>query len=144
MKTNQKGIDLIKSFEGCKLKAYKDIVGVWTIGYGHTGKDVVAGLEISQERAEELLKQDLCTFEEGVTKLVKKPIGENQFAALVSFSYNLGLGNLGKSTLLRCINKGNPKDAVPEFLKWVKAGGVEVAGLVRRRKAESELFALDL
>lgn len=139
---NKAGLDLLKSFEGCKLKAYKDIVGVWTIGYGHTGADVKPGMTITQVQAEELLDKDLEKFEDGVDVLLQVNVNENQFAALVCFAYNCGLGNLKQSTLLRCINKHNSEQAANEFLRWNKAGGVEVPGLTRRRKAERELFLL--
>lgn len=140
MHINEAGLKLIKDFEGCKLKAYKDIVGVWTIGYGHTGSDVVPGLVWTQEQADKALERDLERFEDGVFKLLMAPPSPNQFSAMVCFAYNVGLGALKSSTLLRCYNKHNAEDAAKEFLRWNKAGGVEVAGLTRRRKAESELF----
>lgn len=140
MKINQDGLDLIKSFEGCKLTPYKDIVGVITVGYGHTGPEAVMGHPITQEDADRLLQGDLERFEKGVEGLLTRKVSDNQFSALVCFAYNCGLGNLKQSTLLRCINKGNFTDAANEFLRWAKAGGVEVPGLVRRRKAERALF----
>lgn len=140
---NAAGIKLIKDFEGCKLKAYKDIVGVLTIGYGHTGPDVFEGQVITQEEAERLLRDDLEAFEVGVARLVKVALTENQYAALVSFAYNLGLGALGGSTLLKLLNKGDPEGAALEFTKWSHAGGRVVAGLVRRREAEKALFLQD-
>lgn len=140
MKINKNGLDLIKAFEGCKLKAYQDIVGVWTIGYGHTGADVTPSLVWTQEQADEELEKDLVRFEKGVLALIKRTLTPNQFAAVVSFAFNLGLGNLGKSTLLRCIAKGNMSDASCEFVKWNKAGGKVVGGLTRRRLAEKALF----
>lgn len=141
MKINSAGLELIKSFEGCKLEAYKDIVGVWTVGFGHTGNDVYEKQRISQEEAEELLKDDLCKFEAGVASLLKVKVSENQFSALVSFAYNLGLGNLKSSLLLRCINKNNVVGAEGEFKKWNHAGGKVVEGLTRRREAEAKLFS---
>lgn len=140
---NAAGIKLIKAFEGCKLKAYRDIVGVLTIGYGHTGADVFEGQVITQEEAERLLRDDLEAFEVGVARLVKVSLTENQFAALVSFAYNLGLRALGGSTLLKLLNKGDPEGAALEFTKWSHAGGRVVAGLVRRREAEKALFLQD-
>lgn len=137
---NQAGLDLIKSFEGLRNKAYKDIVGVLTIGYGHTGSDFNKDTEWTDEECEEALKKDLARFEQGVEKLVKVPLSDNQFAALVSFAYNLGLGNLGSSTLLKLVNKQQYDAAAPEFLKWCRAGGKIVAGLQRRREAERTLF----
>lgn len=140
MKINEAGLNLIKSFEGLKLKAYKCPAGIWTIGYGSTGKDVVEGLQWTQAQAEERLKADIAKFEEGVSKALLLPATSNQFSAMVCFAYNVGLGNFRSSTLLRCFNKHNADGAALEFMKWTKAGGVELPGLVRRRKAESDLF----
>ncbi|MGY8627670.1 lysozyme [Chromobacterium violaceum] len=140
MKTNAAGISLIKQFEGVRLAAYQDMVGVWTIGYGHTGPDVKAGLAITQQQADQLLAADLEKFETGVGKAVIVPLNANQFSALVSFSYNLGLGNLRSSTLLRLLNKGDYDGAAAQFPRWNRAGGQAVPGLTRRRKAEQALF----
>ncbi|ATP27520.1 muraminidase [Chromobacterium violaceum] len=140
MKTNAAGISLIKQFEGVRLAAYQDMVGVWTIGYGHTGPDVKAGLAITQQQADQLLAADLEKFETGVRKAVIVPLNANQFSALVSFSYNLGLGNLRSSTLLRLLNKGDYDGAAAQFPRWNRAGGQAVPGLTRRRKAEQALF----
>lgn len=137
---NNAGIKLIKSFEGLELKAYRDAVNILTIGYGHTGSDVHEGQVITEQEAEELMKKDLERFEKGVSELIKVTISDNEFAALVSFSYNLGLGNLKQSTLLNCLNKLNRQDAAQEFLRWNKAGGKVLAGLTRRREAERQLF----
>lgn len=141
MELNQAGIDLIKSFEGCKLAAYQDSVGVWTIGYGHTGPDVKDGETINQPMAELLLKKDLAVFVAGVKALVQgTTLTDNEFSALVSFAYNLGLHTLANSTLIRKINLGDTMGASSEFPKWDHAGGVEVPGLLRRRMAEQNLF----
>lgn len=140
MRISQKGVDLIKHYEGCRLKAYKDIVGVWTIGYGHTGGDVHEGQVITQEEAEALLRLDLERFERGVQFQVTVPLTQNQFDALVSFSFNLGLGALKGSTLLKKLNAGDYAGAQREFLKWDMAGGKHVPGLQIRRTAESFLF----
>lgn len=140
MKTSQAGVDLIKSFEGCRLKAYKDIVGVVTIGYGHTGDDIYENQIISQDEADQLLLDDLCIFEKGVTSFVSCPLTQNQFDALVSFSYNLGLTALKTSTLLKKLNNEDYGEAADEFLKWDKAGGVVVPGILRRRQLEQALF----
>ena len=139
MNISQACIDLVKEFEGCKLDAYQDIIGVWTIGYGHTG-DVSAGQEISQQEADLLLQHDLSEKADAVEKLLQVDVTQSQFDALVSFAYNLGVGNLASSTLLRMINSGEADQASPQFLRWDKAGGVEVDGLERRRKAEKLLF----
>ncbi|WP_440216300.1 lysozyme [Chromobacterium piscinae] len=140
MKTNAAGISLIKQFEGVRLAAYQDMVGVWTIGYGHTGPEVKAGMAITQQQADQLLAADLETFEAGVGRTVTVPLNANQFSALVSFSYNLGLGNLRSSTLLRLLNQGDYAGAAAQFLRWNRAGGQVVAGLTRRRQAEQALF----
>lgn len=140
MKISQKGLNLIKSFEGLELKAYKDSVGVVTIGYGSTGTHVSMGQTITAQEAENLLKKDVSRFEEGVTKLVKVPLNQNQFDALVSFSFNLGLGNLGSSTLLKKLNNGDYQGVSLEFERWNRAGGKVLNGLTRRRLAEKELF----
>lgn len=140
MKISKKGLDLIKQFEGLELKAYKDSVGVVTIGYGSTGPHVSMGMVINQEQAESLLKQDVSRFEKGVSEIVKVPLNQNQFDALVSFSFNLGLGNLKSSTLLRKLNSLDYVGAANEFPRWNKAGGVVLKGLTRRREAEKALF----
>lgn len=137
---NSKGLELLKEFEGCKLEAYKDLGGVWTIGWGHTG-GVEEGAKITQCEADALLDKDLKTFCEGVSKLVtNRHISANQFSAMVCFAYNVGLGNFKFSTLLRCVNKNNVEGAAGEFLRWNKVKGIVSAGLVRRRQREKELF----
>jgi lysozyme len=134
------GLELTKQFEGVRLTAYQDSVGVWTIGYGHTGPDVAPGKTISQAQADTILMKDIARFEDGVNKLVKTSLTQNQFDALVDFSFNLGLGNLGSSTLLKKLNAGDYKEAAEEFLRWDKAGGKALAGLTKRRAAERALF----
>lgn len=140
MKINAEGIAIIKQFEGCELKAYKCPAGVWTIGYGHTGKDVTPGLVISATHAERLLLRDVESFEAGVSELVKVELTDNQFSALVSLAFNIGLGRFKNSTLLRKLNQGKYADAAQQFNKWVYAAGVKLGGLVKRRAAERELF----
>ncbi|OHX15768.1 muraminidase [Chromobacterium amazonense] len=140
MQTNTAGINLIKQSEGLRLSAYQDQVGVWTIGYGHTGPDVAAGLTISADQAEQLLQGDLARFEQGVSALVTVLLNANQFSALVSFSYNLGLGNLQSSTLLKLLNQGDYQGAAGQFPLWDKAGGNVLPGLQKRRLAEQALF----
>ena len=139
-KTSPAGIELIKGFESCQLAAYLCPAGKWTIGYGHTGPDVKPGLTITQQQAEQLLINDLVQFERRVNDLVTVQINQNQFDALVSFSYNLGVGALQKSTLLRLLNAGSYQPAADEFPRWKRAGGNVVAGLTRRRYAERQLF----
>lgn len=139
MQTSQKGIDLIKSFEGLKLKTYKCPAGVWTIGYGTT-KGVTPGMEITQKQAEEFLKRDLRYFELWVDKLIDVPLSQPQFDALVSFTYNLGEGALKGSTLRKFLNQGR-YDLVPDqFLRWNKANKKVLPGLTRRREAEAKMF----
>ncbi|WP_343500425.1 lysozyme [Enterobacter hormaechei] len=144
MQTSEKGIALIKQFEGCKLTAYQDSVGVWTIGYGWTqpvdGKPIRAGMTIKQETAERLLKTGLVSYESDVSRLVKVGLTQGQFDALVSFTYNLGARSLSTSTLLRKLNSGDYAGAADEFLRWNKAGGKVLNGLTRRREAERALF----
>lgn len=137
-KINAGGLDIIKRFEGLKLKAYKCPAGVWTIGWGHTG-DVKPGATITAHQAEAILDADLDRFELGVDKLAPG-LPSNQFSALVSFSFNVGLEALAKSTLLKKLKSGGPLAAAPEFAKWVRAGGKVLPGLVKRREAERQLF----
>jgi GH24 family phage-related lysozyme (muramidase) len=139
MKINQAGLDLIKSFEGLRCNAYKCPAGVWTIGYGHT-LNVVRGQIIDVITAEQLLKQDLQQFERAVDKLITVPLTDNQFSALVSFAFNCGEGALSTSTLRRKLNGGDYLGAALEFLKWTRANGKVLPGLVRRRNAEKQLF----
>jgi lysozyme len=140
---NAAGLSHIMQWEGKRLVAYQDVAGIWTIGYGHTTAAgiprVREGLRISDKEAEDILKTDLRKFEDRVSRLVKVPLTDNQFAVLVSFDFNTGA--LHKSTLLKKLNAGD-YDAVPsELMKWVNAGGKRVQGLVNRRAAEAGLWA---
>ncbi len=139
MTINQDGLNLIKSFEGRELDAYLDAVGVWTIGYGHT-QGVYEGMTITEAQAEELLRKDLAEFEAAVSEGVQVSINDNQFSALVSFTFNLGADSLFESTLLKLLNQGDFQGAADQFTRWNKAGGQELEGLTRRRKAERALF----
>ncbi|WP_342622623.1 lysozyme [Pseudomonas alkylphenolica] len=139
MRTSQRGLSLIKSFEGLRLLAYRDAVGVWTIGYGAT-RGVKAGMSITKEQAERMLINDVQRFEPEVERLVKVPLTSNQWDALVSFTYNLGAANLESSTLLRLLNADDYAGAAEQFPRWNKAGGKVLPGLVRRREAERVLF----
>lgn len=139
METGDRGIALIKQHEGCRLVAYMDSVGVWTIGYGST-VDVAPGMKITQTQADERLKLDLKDAEDCINANVHVPLTQNEFDALVSFTFNLGCGNLKKSTLLELINQSDYDGAALEFRKWDKAGGQVLAGLTRRRYAEAQLF----
>lgn len=139
--TGEAGLRLIKEFEGLRLAKYLDAVGKWTIGYGH----LILPNEnydqpISLDVANALLRADLKRTEEGVRNSVTVTINQNQFDALVSFAFNLGVGNLKNSTLLRLLNEGNIFAAADQFLRWNKAGGRELPGLTRRRRAERDLF----
>lgn len=144
MKISMNGLNLIKQFEGLKLNAYDDGVGVWTIGYGTikypNGVRIKRGDKITQAQADQYIANDVATFERAVNMLVNVPLNQNQFDALVSFTYNLGATNLSASTLLKKLNSKDYKGAAAEFQKWNKAGGKVMTGLVRRRKAEMELF----
>ena len=139
MKTSPKGIALIKEFEGLRLRAYKCPGGVWTIGYGHTA-GVKAGMVITEAQAEDFLKEDLFSCENAVNNQ-KLSINQNQFDALVSLIYNIGIGNFQKSTLLRKA-RVNPNDnsIMDEFLKWVYSKGRVLPGLQRRRIREMKLY----
>jgi len=145
MRLNSAGIKLLHDFEGLRLTSYLCPAGVWTIGYGNTfyedGTPVRSGQTITKERAEQLFLLVVNRFASDVQNLLRRTLNENQFSALVSFAYNVGIGNLRKSTLLRKVN-ANPRDASirTEFLKWKKAGGRELAGLTRRRQAEAVLY----
>lgn len=140
---NQSGLDMIKSFEGLRLRAYPD-PGTggkpWTVGYGHTGPDVHPNTHITVQEAEALLKGDLDKFEAGVEKAVGANTTDNQFAAMVSLAYNIGLGAFLRSTVLRQHRAGNHKLAAAAFLMWVKGGGRTLPGLVRRRATERALY----
>jgi lysozyme len=141
-KTNPEGIALIKSFEGCVLHVYPDPVTggePYTAGYGHTG-GLHPGDKITQAQADAWLAQDLTKFEAGVNDLCSVSLNTNQFSALVCFAYNVGMGALVKSTLMRLINAGDFTDAAEHFSSWVYAGGRIIPGLVRRRTAEAGLF----
>lgn len=147
MYISKKGLDLIKEFEGLRLKAYLCPAGVWTIGYGHT-KGVYPGMTITQELADKFLIDDVWNFEREVESLVKVPVTQGQFDALVCFAFNVGSDidedtvaeGLGDSTLLRLLNRRDFAGAANEFPKWNKSRGRVISGLTRRRAAERSLF----
>jgi lysozyme len=139
VKCSQEGLELIKKFEGCKLKSYKCPAGVWTIGYGHT-EDIKEGDIVSPEEANKLLRADVFKFEEYVTDNVMVNLTQNQFDALVAWTFNLGVGNLRNSTMLKKLNNADYTSVPFEMKRWNKAGGKTLDGLVRRRQAESLLF----
>ena len=148
MHMSQGGLDnLLKKFEGCKLKAYRCPANVCTIGYGHTSAagapQVVDGMIITQADAEDILKRDIVKYEIAVMDLVKVKLTQNQFDVLVDFAYNAGVGNLKSSTMLKKVNAGD-LDAVPaELMKWTKGGGKVLPGLVRRRQAAGAWWSAD-
>lgn len=147
MKVSAAGRKAIAGHEGARLKAYPDPATggePWTIGVGHTSAagppKVVKGMTITEEECDEILSRDLATFEEAVEKAVKVPLNQNQFDALVSFTFNVGAGNLQKSTLLRRLNQGDYRGAAEQFGAWNKAAGKVMKGLVTRRADERALF----
>ncbi len=141
---NEDGIIIVKSFEGLELQAYQDSVGVWTIGYGHTSMagppQVYPGMVITEAEADEILRRDLDLFEAGVTRGLTIATNSDQYSAMVSFAFNVGLGAYRDSTLLRKHNAGDFAGAADEFLRWVNAGGQFLPGLLRRRRAERALY----
>lgn len=145
MQTSGAMRDLIGGWEGLRLEAYQDVVGVWTIGYGHTGPDVTyATPKITPEQADDLLEDDLGKFERGVAMyLGDAKATQGQFDAMVSLSYNVGLGNFRSSTVLREHKEGDFEHAADAFLLWNKAGGKVFEGLVRRREGEREHYLAD-
>ena len=140
--TGDKGVQLICQFEGLKLERYRDAVGLRTIGYGHLilKEEMEKLIKITTGEAKNILRKDLKRTETGVKKLLTLSVTQNQFDALVSFAFNLGLGNLKKSTLLKKVNAGDKEAAALQFKCWNKAGGRVLAGLTRRRDAEMRLF----
>lgn len=142
MQISDNGIALLKEFEGCVLTAYPDPGSggdPWTIGYGTT-KGVVPGMTITKEEAEALLREDLAKFETAVENAVKVPLTQNQFDALVSFTYNVGEGALTSSTLLRLLNGGDYGAAAVQFDRWNRGPNGPMPGLIRRRAAERRMF----
>lgn len=142
MKTSNNGIDLIKEFEGLRLKTYRCASGILTIGYGHTGNDVEPLMTISEAEAEKLLIADLKTAETTISRFVKQPLTQNQFDALVSFIFNVGANSFGNSTLLKRINANPYNPAIEhEFKRWVfSKQKKKLPGLISRREKEAELY----
>jgi len=143
--TGDAALDLIRSFEGCRLDPYVCPAGFWTVGYGATcGLDgarvTAAHPTLTGDQAEDLLRRDLVLFERSVLRLVRVDLADNQLGALVSFAFNLGAGALRASTLLRRVNAREWEDVPRQFRRWVHAGGRVLPGLVRRRAAEAELW----
>ena len=140
MKPSAEGIALIKKFEGLELDSYQCSANVWTLGYGHT-QGVAEGDSCSEEEAEIILVNDLKEFETYVNALVDVELDQNQFDALVAWTFNLGPTNLRTSTLLKKLNAGEYNDVPSEIKRWNRAGGQVLDGLIRRREAEALLFA---
>jgi len=136
---NQAGLDIIKECEGLRLQSYVCPAGVWTVGYGHT-RDVYKGMVITRRDADLFLGEDVEIASAAVSRLVSVPIGDNQFSALVSFTFNLGARRLAKSTLLWRLNRGQYGSVPAELAKWRKGGGRVLPGLVKRRALESALW----
>lgn len=144
MKTSEQGLQFIRREEGERLTAYADIIGVWTIGVGHTGtvdgKPIAKGMVISADKSRELLSADLSKFESAITRLVKVPLKQYEFDALVSLVFNISETNFARSTLLKKLNANDFKGAAEQFLVWKNAGGRPVQGLLNRRKREKDMF----
>lgn len=142
MQYSKTGLALTESFEGCKLTSYWDNIGhVWTIGFGSTGPDIVRGLTWTLGQCIDRLMTHMQGCVEAVNNLVRVPLSQGQFDAIVDFAYNAGIGALAHSTLLRDLNADDFAAAADEFEKWDRAGGLVVAGLLRRRQAEEKEFA---
>ena len=143
MEYSKDGLHLTERFEGCRLVAYPDPGSggdPWTIGYGHTGPEVVEGLEITQDQAEQYLAQDIKQAEANVNAVVHVELTQEEFDALVDFAFNCGCRNLDSSTLMKKLNAGDYDGASHEFIKWDMAAGHHMAGLLKRREAEAAMF----
>lgn len=144
MRISQKGINLIKRYEGLSLKAYKPVPTEpgWTIGYGHHGSDVHRDMRITESHAERLLRRDLVRFEKAVSSMLNTHVNQNRFDALVSLAYNIGIGNFSASTVLRETNKRHFLRAAAAFRLWIKGGfpPKTLPGLAKRRASEVWLF----
>ena len=141
MQYSTAGLALTKEFEGLRLEAYRDSGGRWTIGYGHTGPEVAAGMKISQADADAILAADLTAAVKCVNSAVAAVIAQHQFDALVDFCFNVGGGNFRTSSLLKHVNSGDFGSAAQQFMMWVNVAGSRCEGLVRRRTAERAMFA---
>lgn len=143
MEYSKDGLHLTERFEGCRLVAYPDPGSggdPWTIGYGHTGPEVIEGLEITQDQAEQYLAQDIKQAEANVNAVVHVELTQEEFDALVDFAFNCGCRNLDSSTLMKKLNAGDYEGASQEFIKWDMAAGHHMAGLLKRREAEAAMF----
>jgi len=143
MEYSKDGLHLTERFEGCRLVAYPDPGSggdPWTIGYGHTGPEVVEGLQITQDQAEQYLAQDIKQAEANVNAVVHVELTQEEFDALVDFAFNCGCRNLDSSTLMKKLNAGDYEGASHEFIKWDMAAGHHMSGLLKRREAETAMF----
>lgn len=138
-RTNSDGIALIKDFEGLHLTPYLCPAKIWTIGYGHT-RTVQAGMQITPQQAAELLDDDLRLVERAVQRIISVPLNDNQFSALVSFAFNVGVNNFQNSTLLKLLNRGWYEQVPAQLMRWNRAHGEVLGGLSRRRAAEAQLW----
>lgn len=138
---NSKGLAILKEFEGCKLTVYKDLVGYLTVGYGQR-TNLPEGTIITQDEADKLLEKSVELTSQGVKACVKVPLNENQFSALVCLAYNIGISALQESTLVRLLNASDYIGASQQFVRWDKAGGKDIPGLLRRRLTEKALFLI--
>jgi lysozyme len=145
MKMTDEGLALIREFEGFRETAYRDATGIWTIGFGHTsaaGKpEVTPDMTVTRARGEVILRNDVAMFVDGVTELLRVPLSDAQFSALVSFAYNVGITNFARSSVLACVNARDFDNVSRRLGLWVKAGNRTLPGLIRRRAAEAALFA---
>lgn len=139
MRLSSAGFELIKQYEGLRLEAYLCPAGVWTIGYGHT-KSARSGMKITALEADQLLVSDVRAFEEAVNRAVKVLLEQHEFDALVCFAFNVGARAFRDSTLVKVLNEGRKSDVPAQLMRWTKAGGKELKGLVRRRRAEAALW----
>ena len=142
MEYSQTGLALTQSFESCKLESYQDSKGVWTLGWGRT-LNVLPGMTCTQEQANQWLAEDIHAAEACINTNVRVDLNQNQYDSLVDFAYNIGNGAFKQSTLLQLLNQGDFTNAALQFVRWDKAAGQVVAGLLRRRQAETELFNKD-
>ena len=142
MQISDSGLKFIEQFESLQLNSYADIVGRWTVGYGHT-LNVIPGMVITQEQAEQFLASDLASAEAAINANVRVDLTQNQFDACCSLVFNIGNGAFKQSTLLQLLNQGDFTNAALQFVRWDKAAGKVVAGLLRRRQAETDLFNKD-
>lgn len=143
MSMSYSGLQMMMKAEGLRLDAYRCPANVLTIGYGHTGADVVEGMMINEAQAEALLKKDIEFAERGVREYAAVPLTQGQFNSLVDFAFNCGVGAMRGSTMLKRLNSHDYLGAADEFAKWDMAGGKHLPGLARRRSDEKAMFLSD-